>query len=90
MYVNKTNDQYEKYFDAYKAMAIGIAKLMIRENNQGNAPNDTQLNAAWETLLQIETKIAKVCVHQFLQHNYFLKSRFYIYLILSYLIIAFL
>lgn len=63
MYVNKT-DQYQKYFDAYKAMAIGIVKLLIRENqnNMTNPPNDMQINAAWEDLLKIETKIAKVCV----------------------------
>ena len=65
MYVNRT-DKYDKYFDAYKATTINIAKLMIRENQGNTAPNDTQLNAAWENLLQIETKIAKVSVDPFI------------------------
>ena len=64
MYISNDTKQYQKYFDAYKSLSVNIAKLLIREN-KGNETelNDSYLNDAWEKLLQLETKIAKVWIH---------------------------
>ena len=61
MYVNNT-EKFSKYFNAYKDLTFGLVKLLSRENS-GNStpPTDTYLNNAWAKLLNIETKIAKVC-----------------------------
>ena len=64
MYITNDTKQYKKYFDAYKSLSVNIAKLLIWEN-KGNETelNDSYLNDAWEKLLQLETKIAKVWIH---------------------------
>ena len=59
MYINNTG-QYDKYFNAYKDLTIGLAKLFIRENNGNVSANDSYLNLAFENMLKLETKIAKV------------------------------
>ena len=60
MYVNDT-EKYQKYFDAYKSLTISLAKLLIQENKGDKANlNDAYLNEAWEKILRLETKIAKV------------------------------
>ena len=59
MYINNTDGKYDSYFAAYKTFAIDMAKLMAEENG-GNGPNNTALEAAWDIVLQIETKIAEV------------------------------
>ena len=59
MYINNTG-QYDKYFNAYKDLTIGLAKLLIRENNGNVSANDSYLNLAFENMLKLETKIAKV------------------------------
>ena len=61
MYINNTG-QYDKYFNAYKDMTIGLAKLLIRENNGNMSANDSYLNLAFENMLKLETKVAKVIV----------------------------
>ena len=61
MYINNTG-QYDKYFNAYKDLTLGIAKLFIRENNGNVSANDSYLNLAFENMLKLETKIAKVIV----------------------------
>ena len=64
MYTTNDTKQYQKYFDAYKSLSVNMAKLLIREN-KGNETelNESYLNDAWEKLLQLETKIAKVWIH---------------------------
>ena len=59
MYINNTG-QYDKYFNAYKDLTVGLAKLLIRENNGNVSANDSYLNLAFENMLKLETKIAKV------------------------------
>ena len=59
MYINNTG-QYDKYFNAYKDLTVGLAKLLIRENNGNLSANDSYLNLAFENMLKLETKIAKV------------------------------
>ena len=60
MYVNGT-EKYQKYFDAYKKLAISLAKLLIQENKGDDTElNDSYLNEAWEKIIKLETKIAKV------------------------------
>ena len=60
MYVNGT-ETYQKYFDAYKSLAISLAKLLIQENKGDDTElNDSYLNEAWEKIIKLETKIAKV------------------------------
>ena len=60
MYVNGT-EKYQKYFDAYKSLAISLAKLLIQENKGDDTElNDSYLNEAWEKIIKLETKIAKV------------------------------
>ena len=59
MYINNTG-QYDKYFNAYKDLTIGLAKLLIRENNGNVSANDSYLNLGFENMLKLETKIAKV------------------------------
>ena len=61
MYINNTG-QYDKYFNAYKDLTVGLAKLLIRENNGNISANDSYLNLAFENMLKLETKIAKVIV----------------------------
>ena len=61
MYINNTG-QYDKYFNAYKDMTIGLAKLLIRENNGNMSANDSYLKLAFENMLKLETKVAKVIV----------------------------
>ena len=61
MYINNTG-QYDKYFNAYKDMTIGLAKLLIREKNGNMSANDSYLNLAFENMLKLETKVAKVIV----------------------------
>ena len=61
MYINNTG-QYDKYFNAYKDLTVGLAKLLIRENNANMSINDSYLNLAFENMLKLETKIAKVIV----------------------------
>ena len=61
MYINNTG-QYDKYFNAYKDLTVGLAKLLIRENNGNVSANDSYLNLAFENMLKLETKIAKVIV----------------------------
>ena len=61
MYINNTG-QYDKYFNAYKDLTVGLAKLLIRENNANMSVNDSYLNLAFENMLKLETKIAKVIV----------------------------
>ena len=58
MYINNTG-QYDKYFNAYKDLTVGLAKLLIRENNGNVSANDSYLNLAFENMLKLETKIAK-------------------------------
>ena len=53
MYLNRTD--YEKYFDAYKALAKGIANLMIREKHGNVSSKDPELDSAWENILKIDT-----------------------------------
>ena len=60
MYVNGT-EKYQKYFDAYKSLAISLAKLLMQENKGDDTElNDSYLNEAWEKIIKLETKIAKV------------------------------
>ena len=63
MYITNDTEQYQKYFDAYESLSVNVAKLLIREN-KGNETelNDSYLNEAWNKILQLETKIAKVRV----------------------------
>ena len=61
MYMNNTG-QYDKYFNAYKDLTVGLAKLLIRENNGNMSANDSYLNLAFDNMLKLETKIAKVVV----------------------------
>ena len=66
MYITNDTKQYQKYFDAYKSLSVNIAKLLIRENNGNETElNESYLNEAWDKLLQLETKIAKVWIHTF-------------------------
>ena len=60
MYVGNDTETYKKYFDAYKDLTVGLAKLLMRENGNSAIPNDAELVGSWEKLLKIETKIAKV------------------------------
>ena len=46
MYVENTDGKYDEYFAAYKTFAIGVAKLMARENG-GNGPNDTAIDSLY-------------------------------------------
>ena len=50
MYLNRTD--YKKYFDAYKALAKGIANLMIQEKRGNVSSNDAVLDSAWENILE--------------------------------------
>ena len=61
MYINNTG-QYDKYFNAYKDVTVGLAKLLIRENNANMSVNVSYLNLAFDNMLKLETKIAKVVV----------------------------
>ena len=61
MYINNTG-QYDKYFNAYKDLTVGLAKLLIRENNANMSVNVSYLNLAFDNMLKLETKIAKVVV----------------------------
>ena len=68
MYTENTDGKYDEYFAAYKTFAINMAKLMARENG-GNGPDDAALEAAWNIVLQIETKVAEVkCVYSLYTH----------------------
>ena len=69
MYLNRTD--YEKYFDAYEALAKGIANLMIQEKRGNISSNDAELDSAWENILKIDTKIAKVCASLFIKSTVF-------------------
>ena len=70
MYITNDTKQYQKYFDAYKSLSVNIAKLLIQEN-KGNETklNESYLNDAWDKLLQLETKIAKVWIHIILKRK---------------------
>ena len=57
MYLNQS--KYQKYFDAYKDLTIGLAKILIRENG-GNGPDGAKQQNFWEKMLKFETKIAEV------------------------------
>ena len=59
MYVENTDGKYDEYFEAFKALTVGVAKLMARENG-GDGPSDAEIEASWSVLLEIETKIAEV------------------------------
>ena len=65
MYLNETEKfgKFSKYFIAYKDLTLGVARLLIREDSYNKTLlNETYLDKAWEKLLNIETKIAKVTV----------------------------
>ena len=65
MYINRT-EKYQKYFDAYKTLAIDLATLLIRQNKGGfehikhTLKHIKYLEKAWDNTVKLETKMAKV------------------------------
>ena len=65
MYINGT-EKYQKYFDAYKTLAIDLATLLIRESKGGSEhikptlKHIKYLEKALDNIVKLETKMAKV------------------------------
>ena len=75
MYVANDTKQYQKYFDAYKSLTINLAKLLIKEN-KSNESSDSNLTAAWDQILKLETKIARVNIYN--NHKNYINALFII------------
>ena len=69
MYVENIDGKYNKYIEAYKEFVIDVAKLMIVANGDNENEYNDELEAMWNNMFSIETKVAEVIliIHRFLE-----------------------
>lgn len=69
MYVENMDGKYNKYIEAYKEFVIDVAKLMIVANGDNENGYKDELEAMWNNMLSIETKVAEVIliIYRFLE-----------------------